>query len=172
MSIQICTKRQKILSDTFAGQCCLQEEPDNRIVSNDVESLPAVRLAEQNANYEVDKFDAFDNEHLFPTSFAYTLDVSLKQLVTIGNGSLFLASLDASLHRRTSLDDCPDNASSVFQRHSTSAMRAKAPFGWNYYELSLRIGDLELVAVAGIHGRVDQIEVPFWVHPSPICQPP
>lgn len=51
-------------------------------------------------------------------------------------------------------------------------MRAKAPFGWNYYELSLRIGDLELVAVAGIHGRDDQIEEPFWVHPSPICQPP
>lgn len=84
MSIQICTKRQKILSDTFAGQCCLQEEPDNRIVSNDVESLPAVRLAEQNANYEVDKFDAFDNEHLFPT---YVLDhLQANQLVRIYAG--------------------------------------------------------------------------------------
>lgn len=63
-----------------------------------------------------------------------------------------ITSFDAFLHHMPTLDDCADKSSMAPKLQSTASMRVKTQFGTDYFELSIHIGSIELLAVAGFQG--------------------
>ncbi|KAL1925860.1 hypothetical protein VTP01DRAFT_7284 [Rhizomucor pusillus] len=124
--------------------------------------LPTSRLLERGVRYQADYLDAYKHEGLSPANTLTSTAANdlvkelaeryIEAVVIFDNYWFFITGIDLFLHRRPTIDDCADNSSIPFKQHAEAAIRVKSNSGWDYYELTIRVGDLELLAVGGFHG--------------------
>ncbi|KAI7874385.1 hypothetical protein K492DRAFT_120308, partial [Lichtheimia hyalospora FSU 10163] len=70
-----------------------------------------------------------------------------------------ITGFDVFIHNHCSIDDSADSTLSTFHEHAIAKISEKGYHGANrHYEISIFLGHVELLAVAGLFGNVDQIE--------------
>ncbi|ORY95037.1 hypothetical protein BCR43DRAFT_495040 [Syncephalastrum racemosum] len=77
----------------------------------------------------------------------------IESVVMFGNYWIMITSIDGFFHSRPSLDDCADTSKRKMTRFTEAIIHCKAKHGKAYYELSLFVGNLELLTVGGLHGH-------------------
>jgi hypothetical protein len=60
-----------------------------------------------------------------------------------------VTSLDVFIRSNSKIDDCADRLSVGFQKELLAYVRCKGRFGKDYFEFSLKIGGLEMLATGG-----------------------
>ncbi|KAG0161934.1 hypothetical protein DFQ30_004810, partial [Apophysomyces sp. BC1015] len=132
--------------------------------NGDLLPLPVSRLLTVGATYELDVLCATDDERMLSTYAHDTKSIDavitkyatryIESIVIFGSYWFFITSVDAFMHHRACLDDCADNSMALFEDKSVATIKVKTNRGWEYYEFSIRIGDLELLATGGFWGSI------------------
>ncbi|CDH60989.1 hypothetical protein RO3G_12430 [Lichtheimia corymbifera JMRC:FSU:9682] len=167
------TKRIMKELSVRAGRCPLRSDRQSQSISTrsnqDVSRMipfSAVHLLEKSIDYELDTSKAIDDERMSPTA---TLDLSnahslasdigqryVESLVLFGSFWFLITSVDVFLHGTPTIDDCAHNGGWNYENSVQASIVSKSHLGHSkYYELSLSLGNVELLAVGGFYGHTD-----------------
>jgi hypothetical protein len=124
--------------------------------------LPVIPLLENGAVYQIDDLQLLQYEQLTPT---YSIDLSaatdmvkrcasryIEAVVVFDDTWFLVTSIDVFFHGRPAMDDCADRSNVIMGSTPSARIRVKTKNGHDYYELSIMVGTMELLAVAGFHG--------------------
>lgn len=73
-------------------------------------------------------------------------------LIVLSNHWFFVTSLDIFIHNNINSDDCADDSKVMYQDEPIAYIRRKTQFKIEYFELSIRIGEVEMLANGGFWG--------------------
>lgn len=124
--------------------------------------LPVISLLDNGAVYKPDDLPVFQQDELLPT-YIFNLSTAsgcvrryasryLEAVIVFDDIWFLVTSVDVFLHGKPSVDDCADHTNVIMDHMPYARIRAKTQQGHEYYELSIVIGTIELLALAGFHG--------------------
>lgn len=66
-----------------------------------------------------------------------------------------ITSLDIFIHKNPTIDDCADLSKIAYQNTPVSYLRRKTRYSNEYFELCIKIGNVEMLATSGFWGEID-----------------
>ncbi|CEG76643.1 hypothetical protein RMATCC62417_11506 [Rhizopus microsporus] len=85
----------------------------------------------------------------------------IKSVVVLEKHRFLMTSFSLFIHNNTQIDDCADLSKVGYQARAVAFIRRKTRLGKDYFELTYRLGYLELLATSDFFGSVDGESFPF-----------
>ncbi|KAG0760000.1 hypothetical protein G6F21_012056 [Rhizopus arrhizus] len=123
-----------------------------------------------NRLFNTNEYVVYDNRHVKvkitseqqAESIVLFCSKFMEAVVILENYWFFLTSFSVFVHDKN-VDDCADNSRVGFQQEAVSFIRKKTRAGCDYFELTTRFNNVELLSTSSFFGNVDSNTVLAFV---------